>query len=147
MSAPARSTHAASTAKLAIKTSRRTELRKITREVADIVARHGAIDGVCHVYVPHTTAGITINEGADPDVAHDIELTFDRLVPREAAGYRHAEGNSDSHVKTAMVGTSQTVLVENGRLMLGRWQAIFLCEFDGPRTREVLVRVVPDAPA
>jgi secondary thiamine-phosphate synthase enzyme len=147
MSASARSTRAATTAKLAIKTSRRTELRKITREVSEIVARHGAVDGVCHVYVPHTTAGITINEGADPDVAHDIELTFDRLVPREAAGYRHAEGNSDSHVKTAMVGTSQTVLVENGRLVLGRWQAIFLCEFDGPRAREVLVRVVPDAPA
>ncbi|MGB6545611.1 MAG: secondary thiamine-phosphate synthase enzyme YjbQ [Candidatus Acidiferrales bacterium] len=147
MSAPAKSTHAARTARLAIKTSRRTELRKITREVSEIVARHGTIDGVCHVYVPHTTAGITINEGADPDVAHDIELTFDRLVPREAAGYRHAEGNSDSHVKTAMVGTSQTVLIENGRLVLGRWQAIFLCEFDGPRTREVLVRVVPDAPA
>ncbi|MGB6431915.1 MAG: secondary thiamine-phosphate synthase enzyme YjbQ [Candidatus Acidiferrales bacterium] len=147
MSAPARSTHGTRNEKLAIKTSRRTELRKITREVAEIVARHGPIDGVCHVYVPHTTAGITINEGADPDVAHDIESTFDRMVPREAAGYRHAEGNSDSHVKTAMVGTSQTVLIENGRLVLGRWQAIFLCEFDGPRTREVLVRVVPVAPA
>jgi secondary thiamine-phosphate synthase enzyme len=147
MSAPVQSAAANRTAKLAIKTSRRTELRNITREVAELVARHGAISGVCHVYVPHTTAGITINEGADPDVARDVELTFDRLVPRDAAGYRHAEGNSDSHVKTAMVGTSQTVLVENGRLLLGRWQAIFLCEFDGPRTREVLVRVVPDAPA
>jgi secondary thiamine-phosphate synthase enzyme len=147
MSAPVQSAAANRTAKLAIKTSRRTELRNITREVAELVARHGAISGVCHVYVPHTTAGITINEGADPDVARDVELTFDRLVPRDAAGYRHAEGNSDSHVKTAMVGTSQTVPVENGRLLLGRWQAIFLCEFDGPRTREVLVRVVPDAPA
>jgi len=147
MSAPVQSAAANRTAKLAIKTSRRTELRNITREVAELVARHGAISGVCHVYVPHTTAGITINEGADPDVARDVELTFDRMVPRDAAGYRHAEGNSDSHVKTAMVGTSQTVLVENGRLLLGRWQAIFLCEFDGPRTREVLVRVVPDAPA
>jgi secondary thiamine-phosphate synthase enzyme len=134
------------TAKLAIKTSRRTELRNITREVAELVARHGAISGVCHVYVPHTTAGITINEGADPDVARDIEMTFDRMVPRDA-GYRHSEGNSDSHVKTALVGTSQTLLFENVRLLLGRWQAIYLCEFDGPRTREVLVRVVPDAPA
>jgi secondary thiamine-phosphate synthase enzyme len=147
MSAPARSTPTAHTARIAVKTSRRTELRNITREIAEIVARHGAVSGVCHIYVPHTTAGITINEGADPDVAHDIELTFDRIVPRDAAGYRHAEGNSDSHVKTAMVGTSQTVLVENGRLVLGRWQAIFLCEFDGLRTRDVLVRVVPDAPA
>ena len=146
MSVQVKSIAANRTAKLAIKTSRRTELRNITREVAELVARHGAISGVCHVYVPHTTAGITINEGADPDVARDIEMTFDRMVPRDS-GYRHAEGNSDSHVKTAMVGTSQTVPVENGRLLLGRWQAIFLCEFDGPRTREVLVRVVPDAPA
>jgi secondary thiamine-phosphate synthase enzyme len=146
MSVQVKSIAANRTAKLAIKTSRRTELRNITREVAELVARHGAISGVCHVYVPHTTAGITINEGADPDVARDIEMTFDRMVPRDS-GYRHAEGNSDSHVKTAMVGTSQTLLFENGRLLLGRWQAIYLCEFDGPRTREVLVRVVPDAPA
>ena len=135
------------TAKFTVKTSRRTELRKITSDVAEIVARHGAVSGVVHVYVPHTTAGVTINEGADPDVAHDIELTFDRMAPRDAAGYRHAEANSDSHVKTAMVGSSQTVLIESGRLVLGRWQAIFLCEFDGPRTREVIVRVVPDASA
>ena len=128
-----------------MKTSRRTELRNITADVADIVARSGVATGVCHVYVPHTTAGVTINEGADPDVAHDIELTFDRLVPHHAAGYRHAEGNSDSHVKTSIVGSSQTVFVEHGRLVLGTWQAIFLCEFDGPRTREVLVRVVPEA--
>jgi secondary thiamine-phosphate synthase enzyme len=144
MSVQVKSITANRTAKLAIKTSRRTELRNITREVAELVARHGAISGVCHVYVPHTTAGITINEGADPDVARDIEMTFDRMVPRDS-GYRHAEGNSDSHVKTAMVGTSQTLLFENGRLLLGRWQAIYLCEFDGPRTRDVLVRVVPDA--
>ena len=146
MSVQVKSIAASRTAKLAIKTSRRTELRNITREVAELVARHGAISGVGHVYVPHTTAGITINEGADPDVARDIEMTFDRMVPRDS-GYRHAEGNSDSHVKTAMVGTSQTLLFENGRLLLGRWQAIYLCEFDGPRTREILVRVVPDAPA
>jgi secondary thiamine-phosphate synthase enzyme len=145
MSAPARSASGIRTERLAVKTSRRTELRMITREVAEIVARSGAVSGVCHIYVPHTTAGITINEGADPDVARDVELTFDRLVPRDAPGYRHAEGNSDSHVKTAMVGTSQTVFIENGRLVLGRWQAIYLCEFDGPRTREVLVRVVSDA--
>jgi secondary thiamine-phosphate synthase enzyme len=147
MSVSAHSAAANRTSKIAVKTSRRTELRNITREVAELVARHGAISGVCHVYVPHTTAGITINEGADPDVARDVELTFDRMVPRDAPGYRHSEGNSDSHVKTAMVGSSQTLFVENGRLVLGRWQAIFLCEFDGPRTREVLVRVVPDAQA
>jgi secondary thiamine-phosphate synthase enzyme len=145
MSASARSASSARVATLVIKTSRRTELRNITADVADLVSRRGSISGVCHIYVPHTTAGITINEGADPDVARDVELTFDRMAPRDASGYRHAEGNSDSHVKTALVGNSETVFIEGGRLLLGRWQAIYLCEFDGPRTREVLVRIVPDA--
>jgi secondary thiamine-phosphate synthase enzyme len=99
--------------------------------------------GVCHVYVPHTTAGITVNEGADPDVARDIEAALDRLVPKDA-GYRHAEGNSDSHVKSALMGSSATVFVAGGRLELGRWQGIFLCEFDGPRERTLRIKVVPD---
>jgi secondary thiamine-phosphate synthase enzyme len=150
MSAPVRSPGSAPAnriERIAVRTTRRTELRNITADVDELVARSGVSSGVCHVYVPHTTAGVTINEGYDPDVARDIELTFDRLAPRDAPGYQHAEGNSDSHVKTAMVGTSQTIFVERGRLLLGRWQAIFLCEFDGPRTREVLVRIVPDAAA
>ena len=128
---------------LHLKTSRRTEWVNITAEVSHYVAASGVSSGVCQVYIPHTTAGVTINEGDDPDVARDMEAAFDRLVPREA-GYKHYEGNSDSHIKASMVGCSQNVWIENGRLRLGRWQAIFFCEFDGPRNREVLVKIVPD---
>jgi secondary thiamine-phosphate synthase enzyme len=99
-------------------------------------------DGVCHVFVPHTTAGVTINEGADPDVARDIEAHLSKLVP-EDPGFEHAEGNSDSHIKTTLVGPSATAPVRSGRLALGTWQAIFLCEWDGPRTRNVEVAVTP----
>jgi secondary thiamine-phosphate synthase enzyme len=130
---------------LHVKTSRRTELVDITEQVAQAIAESAVKDGVCYLYVSHTTAGVLINEHDDPDVARDIEAAFDRLVPREA-GYRHAEGNSDSHIKTALIGTSETVFIEDGRLALGRWQGVFLCEFDGPRRREVRVRVVADAP-
>jgi secondary thiamine-phosphate synthase enzyme len=126
-----------------VKTSRRTELVNITNEVNRCVAATGVSAGVCHLYIPHTTAGVTINEGDDPDVARDMEAAFDRMVPREA-GYKHYEGNSDSHIKATLVGTSQSVWIENGRLRLGRWQSIFFCEFDGPRNREVLVKIVPD---
>jgi secondary thiamine-phosphate synthase enzyme len=129
---------------LQVKTTRRTEWVKITSEVNRCVAASGIASGVCHLYVPHTTAGITINEGDDPDVARDMEAAFDRLVPRDA-GYKHYEGNSDSHIKASLVGASQIVLIEGGRLCLGRWQAIFICEFDGPRTREVQIKVQPDS--
>jgi secondary thiamine-phosphate synthase enzyme len=128
---------------LAIKTSRRTELKNVTAEIQSAVRDSGCNEGVCHVYVPHTTAGVLINEGADPDVAHDMERTLDALVPR-LGDYAHAEGNSDSHIKTALVGSSETILIENGRLTLGRWQAVFFAEFDGPRTRELRVKIVPD---
>lgn len=130
---------------LHVKTSRRTEWINITSEVERCVAASGVAAGLCHLYVPHTTAGITINEGDDPDVARDMEAGFDRLVPRDA-GYKHYEGNSDSHIKSSFVGCSETVWIENGRLLLGRWQAIFFCEFDGPRNREVHVKIVADAP-
>jgi len=100
----------------------------------------GVTDGVCHVFVPHTTAGVTINEGADPDVAADLEAQLGRMVPHEA-GYSHAEGNSDSHIKTALIGPACTAPVSGGKLALGTWQAIFLCEWDGPRTRKVEVAV------
>ena len=109
-----------------------------------MIAGSGVQEGVCQIYVPHTTAGVIINEGYDPDVARDIEATLDRLVPRDA-GYRHVEGNADSHIKAALVGTSQVVFVEAGRPVLGRWQAIFFCEFDGPREREVFIRVSEDS--
>jgi len=111
-----------------------------------VVRESGCTEGVCHLYVPHTTAGVLINEGDDPAVARDIETTLDRLIPHRA-NYEHAEGNSDSHIKTALVGSSEIVPIESARLALGRWQAIFLAEFDGPRTRELRVKIVPDPPA
>ena len=128
---------------LRVKTSRRTEWVNITSEVSRLVTASGISSGVCQIYVPHTTAGVTINEGYDPDVASDMESAFDRMVPRNA-GYAHAEGNSDSHIKATLVGLSQSVWVENTNLRLGRWQAIFLCEFDGPRSREIHVKILSD---
>jgi len=101
----------------------------------------GVSSGVCYVYVPHTTAGVIINEHFDPDVASDLEAVFDRLVPRSGS-YRHSEGNSDAHAKAAMTGSSQMILVEHGKLALGRWQGVFFCEFDGPRERNVWVKVI-----
>ena len=127
-----------------VQTSQHTQMKKISAEVERAVADSGCKSGVCYVYVPHTTAGVMINEGDDPEVARDIEATLDRLVP-ESRGYRHAEGNADSHIKAALAGSTVTVFIENGRLALGRWQAIFFCEFDGPRRREVRVKIVPDA--
>lgn len=127
-----------------VQTSQHTQLKKITAEVEKAVADSGCKSGVCYLCVPHTTAGVTINEGDDPDVARDIETTLDKLVP-EARTYRHAEGNADSHIKAALAGNSVTVFIENGKLALGRWQAIFFCEFDGPRRREVRVKIMPDA--
>jgi secondary thiamine-phosphate synthase enzyme len=140
---PARVRGAAVLRTLRVKTARRTHLVNITGAVQQLVAESGVQSGVCHLYVPHTTAGLTINEGDDPDVARDIEAALDRLVPKDA-GYKHYEGNADSHVKSTLVGASQTVHVADGRLALGRWQAIFFCEFDGPRTREVHVKIIPD---
>ena len=128
---------------LSVKTNRRTQLVDITREVEQAVRESAVKSGVCHVYVPHTTAGIAINEHADPDVASDVEGIFDRLVPHKGP-YRHAEGNTDSHMKAILAGTTQTIFIENSKLALGTWQGIFLCEFDGPRQRRVLVKIVPD---
>jgi secondary thiamine-phosphate synthase enzyme len=125
-----------------VHTGRRAQLTDITAKVAALVAKSGVGDGVCHVYVPHTTAGVTINEGADPDVARDLETYLGKLVPADA-GFAHAEGNSDSHIKTALVGPAVTAPVRGGKLALGTWQAIFLCEWDGPRTRTVQVAVSP----
>ena len=123
-------------------TRRRAELVDITGRVGEVVEKSGVKEGVCLVFVPHTTAGVTINEGADPDVATDIESHLAEIVPKEAA-FEHAEGNSDSHIKTVLVGPSCSAPVSGGRLALGRWQAVFLCEWDGPRTRTVEVAVSP----
>lgn len=123
-----------------IKTASRTELVNITSSVQKAVSESGIKSGICYVYVPHTTAGITINEGADPSVVKDILTSLNKLVPHKA-GYLHMEGNSDAHIKTSLVGTSQSVIIEDGRLLLGTWQAIFFCEFDGPRSRNVSVKI------
>ena len=132
-----------STHTIKLRTTRRTELQNVTAHVEKAVRDSGCAHGVCHLYVPHTTAGVIINEGYDPDVARDIESTVDRLVP-QSPHFRHSEGNSDSHIKTALVGSSQIVWIENGRLALGRWQQVFFAEFDGPRSRELHLKIVPD---
>jgi secondary thiamine-phosphate synthase enzyme len=128
---------------LSVKTDRRTQLVDVTSQVQKAVAASGVENGICHLYVPHTTAAITINEHADPDVARDVEGALDRLIPKTGP-YRHSEGNSDSHVKAVLVGASQSIFVRGGKLALGRWQGIFFCEFDGPRERGLDVKVVPD---
>ena len=125
---------------LRVKTRRRTQFVDVTAAVERAVTESAVVSGVCFVYVPHTTAGVAINEHADPDVASDLEGVFDRLVPHKGP-YRHAEGNTDSHAKAVMVGASQVIFVEGGKLVLGTWQGIFLCEFDGPRERKIFVRV------
>jgi secondary thiamine-phosphate synthase enzyme len=131
---------------LQVRTARRTEIQDVTDEIEAAVRESGCADGVCHLYVPHTTAGVMINEGYDPAVAQDIAAAFDRLVPR-VANSAHAEGNSDSHIETALVGSSETVWIVAGKVALGRWQRIFFAEFDGPRSRALRVKVVPDAAA
>jgi len=132
----------------AVKTSSRTDLRDITDLVAGAAGRAasaaGARDGMCVVYVPHTTAGVTINENADPDVREDIASVLDRMVPWNGP-YRHSEGNSAAHVKAALVGHSAVIPVDAGRLALGTWQGIYFCEFDGPRSRKVHVQFLPSA--
>jgi secondary thiamine-phosphate synthase enzyme len=126
---------------LLVKTERRTQLVDVTAQAQKAVAGSGVKQGICYLYVPHTTAAITINECADPDVARDFEAAIDRLIPAHGP-YRHSEGNSDSHVKSILVGASVTVPVESGKLALGRWQGVFFCEFDGPRERKLNVLVV-----
>jgi secondary thiamine-phosphate synthase enzyme len=128
---------------LRVKTERRTQLVDVTESVQGVVKASGAKTGVCTIYVPHTTAGVIINEHADPDVATDLEGVFDRMVPQSAA-YRHNEGTTDSHAKATLAGTSQVVLIEGGKLALGTWQGIFFCEFDGPRERKMYVKVTGD---
>jgi secondary thiamine-phosphate synthase enzyme len=129
---------------LQVSTSKKTEFVDITSEVEGVVRESGVQNGLCHIFVPHTTAGVTINENWDPSVRTDILGALDILVP-DSGRYRHAEGNAPAHIKASLMGSSQTVLVEGGRLVFGSWQGIFLTEFDGPRRRRVLVKVVPDA--
>ena len=128
---------------LTVKTSARFEMIDITGRVAAVVRESGIKQGICHVFVPHTTAAVTINENADPDVPRDILAALDRIVPL-SEGYRHAEGNSAAHIKASLFGASEIVMIDGGALVLGTWQSLFLCEFDGPRTRNVLVKVIGD---
>jgi secondary thiamine-phosphate synthase enzyme len=124
--------------KLTVNSGGRTDFVDITSEVRQAVGRLNLQDGVVTVFVPHTTAGVTINEHADPAVMADVELVLDRMVPW-TGGYRHSEGNTAAHVKASLVGSSVRVIVQGGELQLGTWQGIFFCEFDGPRTRSVLL--------
>jgi secondary thiamine-phosphate synthase enzyme len=121
----------------------RNELIDITDRVEELVRKSGVSSGVCHLCCLHTTAGITVNEGADPDVRHDISRFFESLVPVDAP-FDHGEGNSDAHVKSTLVGVSETLIIEGGRLLLGTWQSVYFCEFDGPRSRKVAVKIVAD---
>ena len=124
--------------KFTVGTDTRCEMIDITDKIETLVRESGLRDGICHVFVPHTTAAVTINENADPDVPRDILDSLDRVVPLSNR-YRHAEGNAAAHVKASLLGASQTVFVENGRLVRGTWHSLCFCQFDGPRTREVLV--------
>ncbi|SRR5450759_3799370 len=125
-----------------VKTSARNDFKDITREVMQAVAATGVSEGICVVYVPHTTAGVTINENADPAVRVDIEGALDRIIPWNGP-YKHSEGNSAAHVKASLMGFSATIPVRGGMLVLGTWQGIYFCEFDGPRTRTVHVQAIP----
>lgn len=127
---------------ITVRTTEHCQFVNIDDDVQRAVAASGVQDGACVVFVPHTTAGITINENADPDVAHDMKRILERAVPWEG-GYAHAEGNSAAHVKASMMGNSVLVVVRSGKLQFGTWQSIYFCEFDGPRTRKVWVQVLP----
>ena len=126
---------------LSVKTSSRTELVDITTKIAKAVKESGVTEGLCMLYVPHTTGAVTINESADPSVRGDILMVLNQIIPWDA-DYKHMEGNSPAHVKSTLVGASELVAIENGTLNLGTWQGIFFCEFDGPRTRKVHVRIM-----
>lgn len=126
--------------KFSVNTKHRSDMVNITRDVQKCVDEIGLKCGVVHVFIPHTTAGVSINENADPDVVRDVMFALERAVPNQ--GFMHFEGNSDAHTKAQMTGFSVTVILEEGRLMLGTWQSIYFCEFDGPRSRNVYVQVI-----
>jgi secondary thiamine-phosphate synthase enzyme len=126
---------------LSVRTTSRVEMIDITGQIQELVRQSGVEEGVCHLFEAHTTAGLTINENADPSVQADILMVLNRIISDQEA-YRHLEGNSPAHVKASLMGAHLSVLVSNGRLLLGTWQGVFLCEFDGPRTRKVHVKIM-----
>lgn len=125
-----------------VKTSSRNQFVNIDAQVQTALRELGAVDGVATIFCPHTTAGITINENADPDVCHDLLADLDRLAPAHQPFYRHAEGNSDSHLKASLIGASEQIIIQNGRMVLGTWQSIYFTDFDGPRSRTVHVSFI-----
>jgi len=125
---------------LQVRTHKQFECINITSQVHSLIKDSGVKDGIVTIYCPHTTAGITINEGADPSVVHDLLYELDKFIPLRD-NYQHLEGNSAAHIKSSIIGCSETVIIENGSLVLGTWQAIFFCEFDGPRNRKVFVKI------
>ena len=126
-----------------VNTGKRNELVDITKKVEQFVGKSKVKEGLCIVYCPHTTAAITINEGADPDVKTDLLKQLSNMVP-ENEEYKHSEGNSDSHIKSSLIGASEMIVIEESKLVLGRWQSVFFAEFDGPRDRKVIVKIVGD---
>lgn len=129
--------------KVDIKTHSRVEFQEITRTVREIVRESGVAGGVCYIFVPHTTAGLTVNEHADPSVVEDLIEQFDKMVPQHG-NYRHLEGNSPAHIKASLMGDSEALFIEDGKIVLGTWQGIFFCEFDGPRNRHLLLKIVAE---
>ena len=129
------------TIKFEVRTSKHTQMLDITREVQRAVTESGVRDGICTVFIPHTTAAVTINENADPDVVRDFTMELGKIVPWED-GYHHMEGNSAAHLKSSMIGFSEQIIIEDGRLLLGVWQGIYFCEFDGPRSRKCYVKIM-----
>ena len=131
--------------RVSIKTNSRVDFQDITLKVRDIVGASGVKSGVCYLYVPHTTAGIMVNEHADPSVVEDIAAQLEAMVPQHG-NYRHLEGNAPAHIKASLIGSSEALLIEDGKIALGTWQGIFFCEFDGPRSRHMIVKIMPDKP-
>jgi len=125
-----------------VRTNSRFEMLDITGQVRSLLKESKIKSGICHLFIPHTTAAVTINENADPDVPRDIIIALDRLIPF-MGNYRHREGNAAAHIKSSLIGVSETIFIENGDLLLGTWQSLFFCEFDGPRTRKVFVKLIP----
>ena len=126
---------------LSVKTDSHTQMKDITRLIQDEVGKSGVKDGLCVVFTPHTTAAVTINENADPDVVRDLNMELGKIIPWED-GYHHIEGNSAAHLKSSLVGASEHIIIEDGRLLLGTWQGIYFCEYDGPRSRKVIVKIM-----
>ncbi len=124
-----------------IKTNKKEQFVDISREIEKAVEESGCKNGICTVFIPHTTAGITINENADPDVVRDMLMELDKIVPY-SDGYRHMEGNSAAHIKASMMGFSQNIIIQGGKLLLGTWQGVYFCEFDGPRSRQAVIKLI-----